>query len=31
MSALGLLVSPLGFEVSRSRRRYLADLDAASF
>ena len=31
MSALGLLVSPLGFEVSRSRRMYLADLDAASF
>ena len=31
MSALGLLVSPLGFEVSRSRRVSLADLDAASF
>ena len=31
MSALGLLVSPLGFEVSRSRRVYVADLDAASF
>ena len=31
MSALGLLVSPLGFEVSRSRRVCLADLDAASF
>ena len=31
MSALGLLVSPLGFEVSRSRRVYLADLDPASF
>ena len=31
MSALGLLVSPLGFEISRSRRVYLADLDAASF
>ena len=31
MSALGLLVSPLGFEVSRSRRVFLADLDAASF
>ena len=30
MSALGLLVSPLGFEVSRSRRVYVADLDAAS-
>ena len=31
MSALGLLVSPLGFEISRSRRVSLADLDAASF
>ena len=31
MSALGLLVSPLGFEISRSRRVFLADLDAASF
>ena len=31
MSALGLLVSPLGFEVSRSRRVFVADLDAASF
>ena len=31
MSALGLLVSPLGFEISRSRRVCLADLDAASF
>ena len=31
MSALGLLVSPLGFDISRSRRVCLADLDAASF
>ena len=31
MSALGLLVSPLGFEIARSRRVYVADLDAASF
>ena len=31
MSALGLLVSPLGFEVSRSRRVFVADLDPASF
>ena len=31
MSALGLLVSPLGFEVSRSRRVFVADLDSASF
>ncbi|MCY4452457.1 MAG: hydantoinase/oxoprolinase family protein [Immundisolibacterales bacterium] len=31
MSALGLLVSPLGFEVSRSRRAFVADLDAAQF
>ena len=31
MSALGLLVSPLGFEVSRSRRVFLADLDADEF
>ena len=31
MSALGLLASPLGFEISRSRRVCLADLDAASF
>ena len=31
MSALGLLVSPLGFEVSRSRRVFLADLDAEGF
>ena len=28
VSALGLLVSPLGFEISRSRRNLLADLDA---
>ena len=31
MSALGLLVSPLGFEVSRSRRVFVADLDADRF
>jgi len=31
MSALGLLVSPLAFEVARSRRIHLADLDAADF
>ena len=31
MSALGLLVSPLGFEVSRSRRVFVADLDADGF
>ena len=31
MSALGLLVSPLGFEVSRSRRVFMADLDAEGF
>ena len=31
MSALGLLVSPLGFEVSRSRRVYVADLDSGRF
>ena len=31
MSALGLLVSPLGFEVSRSRRVFVADLDADEF
>jgi len=31
MSALGLLVSPLSFEVARSRRVYLADLGAADF
>jgi len=31
MSALGLLISPLSFEVARSRRVYLADLDGAEF
>ncbi len=31
MSALGLLVSPLAFEVARSRRIHLADVDAADF
>lgn len=31
MSALGLLVSPLAFEVARSRRIHVADLDAKSF
>ena len=31
MSALGLLVSPLGFEIARSRRLFLEDLDAAAF
>ena len=31
MSALGLLVSPLGFEVSRSRRVFVADLDTDGF
>ena len=31
MSALGLLVSPLAFEVARSRRVHVADLDAARF
>ena len=31
MSALGLLVSPLAFEVARSRRVHLADIDAARF
>ena len=31
MSALGLLVSPLGFEVSRSRRVFVADLDEEGF
>jgi N-methylhydantoinase A len=31
MSALGLLVSPLSFEVARSRRIHVADLDAADF
>lgn len=31
MSALGLLESPLAFEVARSRRIHVADLDAPSF
>ena len=31
MSALGLLASPLGFEVARSRRVFAADLDAGGF
>ncbi|WP_374444900.1 hydantoinase/oxoprolinase family protein [Stella sp.] len=31
MSALGLLASPLSFEVARSRRVHVADLDAAAF
>ncbi|MFM9941269.1 MAG: hydantoinase/oxoprolinase family protein [Hyphomicrobiaceae bacterium] len=31
MSALGLLVSPLAFEVARSRRVHVADLDAKTF
>ena len=31
MSALGLLVSPIAFEVARSRRVHLADLDAPTF
>jgi len=31
MSALGLLESPLAFEVARSRRIHVADLDASSF
>jgi N-methylhydantoinase A len=31
MSALGLLVSPLSFEVARSRRIHVADLDPADF
>jgi len=31
MSALGLLVSPLAFEVARSRRVHVDDLDAKSF
>ena len=31
MSALGLLVSPLAFEVARSRRIHVADIDAADF
>ena len=31
MSALGLLISPLAFEVARSRRVHLADIDTVSF
>lgn len=31
MSALGLLVSPLAFEMARSRRVHVADLEAADF
>ncbi len=31
MSALGLLVSPLAFELARSRRVHVADIDAADF
>ncbi|MFN3746367.1 MAG: hydantoinase/oxoprolinase family protein [Hyphomicrobiaceae bacterium] len=31
MSALGLLVSPLAFEVARSRRIHVADIDAPDF
>jgi N-methylhydantoinase A len=31
MSALGLLASPLSFEVARSRRVHISDLDAAGF
>ena len=31
MSALGLLVSPLAFEVARSRRIHVADIDANDF
>ncbi len=31
MSALGLLVSPLAFEVARSRRIHVADIDAKDF
>jgi N-methylhydantoinase A len=31
MSALGLLVSPLAFEVARSRRIHVADIDASDF
>jgi len=31
MSALGLLISPLAFELARSRRIHLADIDAADF
>ena len=31
MSALGLLISPLAFEVARSRRVHVADINAADF
>ena len=31
MSALGLLISPLSFEMARSRRIHIADIDAADF
>jgi N-methylhydantoinase A len=31
MSALGLLISPLAFEVARSRRVHVEDIDAADF
>src|SRR5262249_40159964 len=31
MSALGLLISPLAFEMARSRRVHVADIDAADF
>ena len=31
MSALGLLVSPLAFEMARSRRVHVSDIDAADF
>jgi N-methylhydantoinase A len=31
MSALGLLISPLAFEMARSRRIHLDDIDAADF
>jgi N-methylhydantoinase A len=31
MSALGLLISPLSFEMARSRRIHVADIDAADF
>src|SRR5438105_9053905 len=31
MSAFGLLISPLAFEVARSRRIHVADIDAADF
>jgi N-methylhydantoinase A len=31
MSALGLLISPLAFEMARSRRVHLVDVDAADF